>query len=288
MEIDPTKLSNPELLKLLQSGINPRPIALASTIDKVGNVNLSPFSFYNVFGINPTTIIFSPARRGRDNTSKHTLDNVKEVPEVVINVVNYNMVQQMSLSSTEYPKGVNEFEKAGFTAVDSLKVKPPRVKESPLQFECKVREIIETSGKAGSGNLVICELLYAHADENIYDTNGNIHPDKIDLVGRLGSDYYTRTSGNANFIVQKPISTLGIGVDSLPESIRFSKVLTGNDLGILGNIEALPDKKDLIDAMKNPMYRSLAKDETSKHNFAKKLIAENKVMEALKVLFLGL
>ncbi|NOY50971.1 MAG: flavin reductase family protein [Chlorobi bacterium] len=288
MEIDPTKLSNPELLKLLQSGINPRPIALASTIDKDGNVNLSPFSFYNVFGINPTTIIFSPARRGRDNTSKHTLDNVKEVPEVVINVVNYNMVQQISLSSTEYPKGVNEFEKAGFTAVESLKVKPPRVKESPLQFECKVREIIETSGKAGSGNLVICELLYAHADENIYDANGNIHPDKIDLVGRLGGDYYTRTSGNANFIVQKPISTLGIGVDSLPESIRFSKVLTGNDLGILGNVEALPDKKDLIDAMKNPMYRSLAKDETSKHNFAKKLITENKVMEALKVLLLGL
>jgi len=287
MEIDPNNISNPELHKLFLGGVAPRPIAFASTIDKDGNVNLSPFSFYNAYGINPTTLIFSPSRRGRDNTTKHTLENVKEVPEVVLNAVNYDMVQQMSLSSTEYPKGVDEFVKSGLTAIDSVKVKPQRVKESPLQFECKVRDIIEISGKAGSGNLVICELLYVHADENIFDENGNIHPDKIDLVGRLGGDYYVRTSGEAKFKVPKPITTLGIGVDSLPEEVRLSKILSGNDLGILGNIESLPNEKEIVDSMKNPLYRSLAKDETARHNYAKKLILENNLHEALKVLMLS-
>jgi len=287
MEIDPNEITNPELHKLFLGGVAPRPIAFASTVDKDGNVNLSPFSFYNAYGINPTTLIFSPSRRGRDNTTKHTLENVKEVPEVVLNAVNYNMVQQMSLSSTEYPKGVDEFKKSGLTAVESVKVKPPRVKESPLQFECKVREIIEISGKPGSGNLVICELLYVHADENIFDANGNIHPDKIDLVGRLGGDYYVRTSGDANFVVPKPITTLGIGVDMLPSEVRLSEILSGNDLGRLGNVEKLPEEKEIVDAMKNPLYRSLAKDAVSRHNYAKKLIAENHIMEALKVLMIG-
>ena len=287
MKIDPNEIKNPDLLKILQGAVAPRPIAFASTVDKEGNVNLSPFSFYNVFGINPTTLIFSPARRGRDNTTKHTFENVKEVPEVVINAVSYSMVQQMSLSSTEYPKGVNEFEKAGFTPIDSVKVNPPRVKESPVSFECKVREVIEISGKPGSGNLIICEILYIHIDEKILDKEGNIDPNKIDLVGRLGGDYYTRTSGNANFIVPKPLSTLGVGVDSLTEEIRNSTVLTGNDLGKLGNAESLPDKEEVNKSMMNPLYRSLAKDEIARHNFAKKLIAENNIKEALKVLLLG-
>ncbi len=287
MKLDPNEIENSEIFKIFLGGIAPRPIAFASTVDKDGNVNLSPFSFYNAFGVNPTTLIFSPSRRGRDNTTKHTLDNVKEVPEVVLNAVNYSMVQQMSLSSTEYPKGVNEFEKSGLTPVKSVKVKPPRVKESPLQFECKVREVIEISGKPGSGNLVVCELLYIHADDNIFDKNGNIHPDKIDLVGRLGGDYYTRTSGNANFIVPKPLTTMGIGVDSLSKEIRNSTVLTGNDLGRLGNAENIPSDEEVKKSMMNPLYRSLAKDELARHNFARKLIAENNIKEALKVLWLS-
>ena len=287
MRIDPNEISNQEVFKILQGSIGPRPIAFASTVDKEGNVNLSPFSFYNVFGINPTTLIFSPARRGRDNTTKHTLDNVKEVAEVVLNAVSYNMVQQMSLSSTEYPKGVNEFEKAGFTPVDSVKVKPPRVKESPVQFECKVREIIETSGEPGSGNLVVCEILYIHVDEKILDKNGNIDPNKIDLVGRLGGNYYSRTNDYSNFTVVKPLSTLGIGVDSLPMEIRNSSVLTGNDLGRLGSAESVPDIAEVKKSLMNPLYRSLAKDETARHNFAKKFIGQNNIMEALKVLWLS-
>jgi len=287
MQIDPNEIKNPDLLKILQGAVAPRPIAFASTVDKEGNVNLSPFSFYNVFGINPTTLIFSPARRGRDNTTKHTFENVKEVAEVVINAVSYGMVQQMSLSSTEYPKGVNEFDKAGFTPVDSVKVKPPRVKESPVSFECKVREIIETSGEPGSGNLVVCEILFIHVDEKILDKEGNIDPNKIDLVGRLGGDYYTRTNDSSNFKVLKPLTTLGIGVDSLPKEIRNSSVLTGNDLGRLGNAENIPSDEEVKKSMMSPLYRSLAKDETSRHNFAKKLIAENNIKEALKVLLLG-
>lgn len=287
MKIDPNEIKNPELLKILQGAIAPRPIAFASTIDKEGNVNLSPFSFYNVFGVNPTTLIFSPARRGRDNTTKHTFENVKEVAEVVINAVSYSMVQQVSLSSTEYPKGINEFEKAGFTPVDSVKVKPPRVKESPVSFECKVREVIETSGEPGSGNLIVCEILFIHVDEKILDKAGNIDPNKIDLVGRLGSDYYTRTNDNSNFKVLKPLTTLGIGVDRLPNEIRNSSVLTGNDLGRLGNAEDMPPDEEVKKSMMNPLYRSLAKDETARHNFAKKLIGENNIKEALKILLLG-
>ncbi|MCF6341514.1 MAG: flavin reductase family protein [Bacteroidales bacterium] len=285
-QINPEEYANPELLKLLQGGVAPRPIALASTINKEGRPNLSPFSFYNLFGINPTTLIFSPARRGRDNTTKHTLDNLKEVPEVVIHAVSYPMVHQVSLSSTEYPKGVNEFEKAGFTAIDSLKVKPLRVKESPLHFECRVREIIETSGKPGSGNLVICEIVHIHLDENILDSKGNIDPDKIDLVARMGGDYYARTNGAAKFTIPKPLTTLGIGVDSLPASIRLSPYLSGNDLGQLGNVEQLPGSDEIKKLKEQDELQKLATDTKALHTYAKSLIAAGDVYGALIVLML--
>ena len=286
-QINPVELPKPELLKLLQGGVAPRPIALASTIDKKGRPNLSPFSFYNLFGINPTTLIFSPARRGRDNTTKHTLDNLKEVPEVIIHAVNFSMVHQVGLSSTEYPRGVNEFEKAGFTALESVKVKPFRVKESPLHFECKVREIIETSGKPGSGNLVICEIVHIHLDENVLDNNGNIDPDKIDLVARMGGDYYARTSGTARFTIPKPLTTLGIGVDSLPDSIRLSPYLSGNDLGQLGNLEQLPGSDEIEKLEGQDELRKLTSDTKALHTYAKSLIAAGDPYQALQVIMLA-
>lgn len=285
IEIDPATLDNQQITRILQGGIAPRPIALASTIDEQGNPNLSPFSFYNVFGINPTTLIFSPSRRGRDNTTKHTLENLKVHGEVVINAVTYNMVQQVSLSSTEYEKGVNEFIKSGLTAVESKRVKPARVKESPLQFECKVREIIETSGLPGSANLVICEIVYLHIDPNVLDRSGQIDVDKIDLVGRLGGDYYVRTSGNAKFIVPKPLATKGIGVDSLPDHVRFSRFLTGNDLGQLGNLEHLPTAEELIKMQEHPNFVSTNMTTDQKHKVARDWIAEGKVKEALALLY---
>ena len=285
IEIVPEEYGNQQLFKLLLGGISPRPIAFASTIDAAGNPNLAPFSFYNAFGVNPSRLIFSPSRRGRDNTTKHTLENVKEVPQVVINAVTYDMVQQMSLTSVEFPKGINEFIKAGLTPVESVKVKPFRVKESPLQLECKVVDIIEVSGKPGSGNLVVCEILHIHLNEEVLDNNGNIDPDKIDLVGRLGGDYYVRTSGNAKFIVPKPVTTIGIGVDSLPEEVRLSLILTGNDLGQLGNQERLPEKNEIISFLKQ--HAELSKrisDQTFRHTWAKTLIKQGNPFGALKVL----
>lgn len=283
-EIDPAAYGKPELLQILQGGVSPRPIALASTIDREGNPNLSPFSFYNIFGINPTTLIFSPARRGRDNTTKHTLENLKEVSEVVISVVTYNMVHQTSLSSTEYPKGVNEFEKAGFTPIKSTVVKPFRVKESPLQFECKVREIIETSGKPGSGNLVVCEILRIHLDESMLDQDGVLDPDKLDLVGRMGGNYYVRTSGNSKFTIPKPLTTMGIGVDRLPESVRLSPYLSGNDLGQLGNLENFPDRSEIEVFRKSNAFKQLASDTAGVHQYARTLIEKGNTFEALLVL----
>ncbi len=283
-QIDPKVYGNQNLHKLLLGGVAPRPIAFASTIDKEGNPNLSPFSFYNAFGVNPSTLIFSPSRRGRDNTTKHTLENIKEVPEVVLNAVTYDMVHQMSLSSTEYPKGVNEFIKAGFTAVESVKVKPFRVKESPLQFECKVREVMETGGKPGSANLVVCEIVFIHLDEKILDENGLIDPDKIDLVGRLGGNYYVRTSGDAKFEIPKPLTTLGIGVDSLPESARLSKVLTGNDLGQLGNLEKLPSPQEILEMKNTSEFREYQNNLDELHRYVKHLISSGKAWIALKLL----
>jgi len=285
IEITPKEYGNKELFKLLLGGVAPRPIAFASTIDKAGNPNLAPFSFYNAFGVNPSRLIFSPSRRGRDNTTKHTFENVKEVPEVVINAVNYNMVQQMSLTSIEFPKEINEFTKSGLTPLESVLVKPFRVKESPLQFECKVVDIVEFSGKPGSGNLIICEIVHIHLDEKILDNEGGIDPDKIDLVGRLGGDYYVRTSGNAKFIVPKPVTTLGIGVDSLPENVKLSPILTGNDLGQLGNQERLPSKDEILGFLQqNTGLSNRIIDQTFRHRWAKTLIEQGKTFDALKVL----
>ncbi|MFN4945074.1 MAG: flavin reductase family protein [Chryseotalea sp.] len=238
--IDPKEVSTGVLHSYLLGAIAPRPIAFASTIDKEGKVNLSPFSFFNVFGANPPILIFSPARRGRDNTVKHSYENVLEVPEVTINIVDYAMVQQMSLASTEYPKGVNEFVKAGLTEIPSEKVKPPRVANAPASFECKVLQVIPTGIEGGAGNLIICEVVLVHIANRVLDANGKIDPFKLDAVARMGGDWYCRANGDALFTVPKPLEKIGIGIDQLPDEIRLSKVLTGNELAMLANIEALP------------------------------------------------
>lgn len=289
---NPKDKTVPELMNYLQAGVAPRPIAFASTVDKDGNANLSPFSFFNIFGSNPPTLIFSPARRVRDNTIKHTLENVKEVPEVVINVVNFAMVQQASLSSTEYAKGVNEFLKAGFTPLESETVRPFRVKESPMQMECEVKQIIETGDGGGAGNLIICEIKRVHISEDVLDDKGQIDQHKIDLVARLGGNWYARASGNALFEVAKPLTTLGIGVDSLPQSIRLSTVLTGNDLGRLGNVERLPDADEVSDFIQSGRADEICRElgyssgemGPRAHEIAHQLLEKERVEEAWKVL----
>lgn len=244
LSLEPKELSPARLQGYLQSAVAPRPIALASTMSDDGQPNLSPFSFFNVFSSNPPILIFSPARRVRDNTVKHTLTNVQATGEVVINVVSYAMVQQTSLSSTEYADGVNEFVKAGFTEIASDLVKPFRVKESPVQFECKVNQIIPLGDQGGAGNLVICEVLKLHIDERVLDQNGVIDQHKIDLVARLGSNWYSRSNAGL-FEVPKPLVTLGIGVDNIPAKIKSNPIFDGNDLGMLGNVEALPNAEEL-------------------------------------------
>ncbi|WP_226388700.1 flavin reductase family protein [Penaeicola halotolerans] len=240
LTINPKDISTGEFHGYMLGAIAPRPIAFASTIDKAGNVNLSPFSFFNAFGSNPPTIIFSPARRVRDNTIKHTLENVMEVDEVVINIVNYNMVEQMSLASTEYDKGVNEFVKSGLTEAPSSLVKPPRVLEAPAAFECKVKQIISMGDQGGAANLIICEVILAHFNENILDADGKIDPFKLDAVARMGGDWYCRANGDALFEIPKPVRNKGIGVDALPQSVRESVIFTGNNIARLGNVEQLP------------------------------------------------
>lgn len=240
LSIDPNEISTPQLHSYLLSAVSPRPICFASTVDAQGVVNLSPYSFFNVFSANPPILVFSPARRVRGNTVKHTLENVLETKEVVINIVSYDMVQQMSLSSTEYPKGVNEFVKAGFTEVPSEVVKPPRVGESPVQMECVVKDVISLGEEGGAGNLVIAQVVRVHINENILDPEGGIDLLKIDTVARMGGNWYSRAK-EGMFEVPKPLRTLGIGVDALPKAIRESKILTGNDLGRLANIEILPE-----------------------------------------------
>lgn len=239
--INPNDIPQPELHGYLLSAVAPRPICFASTIDKAGNVNLSPFSFFNVFSSNPPILIFSPARSGRDNSTKHTYDNVKEVPEVVINIVNYAMVEQMSLSSTAYDKGVNEFVKAGFTEIASDTIKPPRVGEAPVSFECSVQEVIELAHTPGAGNLVIAKVELIHINEKYLDASNALDTQKLDLVARMGGSWYCHANGDALFEIPKPLRTKGIGVDSLPAYVRKSTILTGNDLGRLGNLERLPD-----------------------------------------------
>lgn len=284
LTIDPKEISTGKLHGYLLGAIAPRPIAFASTIDAEGNPNLSPYSFFNVFGSNPPTLIFSPARRVRDNTTKHTLENALETKEVVINVVNYGIVQQMSLSSTEYPKGVNEFEKAGFTMLKSDVIKPFRVAESPVQFECKVKDVIFTGDEGGAGNLIICEVVKIHISEAVLDENRAIDQHKIDLVARAGGSYYTRAR-DGFFEIPKPIATLGIGVDQIPLEIRNSTVLTGNNLGVLGNIAQLPSQKTVDNfAKEHPKFIGL--ETTKKHTFAKEFLKENDVESAWKVLLI--
>lgn len=257
LRIDPKEIKTGVLHSYMLGSIAPRPIAFASTLDKEGNPNLAPFSFFNAFGSNPPTVVFSPARRVRDNTTKHTLENIYETGEVVINVVNYAMVQQMSLASTEYPKGVNEFIKAGFTPIASELIKPFRVKESPVQMECKVVEVKEMGDQGGAANLIICEILLMHISDAVLTPDKKIDPNKIDLVARMGGDLYCRASGNALFEVAKPLTTLGIGVDALPETIRLSKILTGNNLGQLGNVEHLPDAAEVREFRSREFMKAL-------------------------------
>jgi flavin reductase (DIM6/NTAB) family NADH-FMN oxidoreductase RutF len=287
LTIDPKEIPNAKLHQYLLGTVTPRPIAFASTIDKDGNVNLSPFSFFNCFGYNPPVLIFSPARRGRDNTTKHTYHNLLEVAEVVINIVNYAMVQQTSLASTEYPRGVNEFTKAGFTEVKSDVVKPPGVAESPARFECKVLQIVPTGEKGGAGILVICEVIRMHINESILDADGRIDPYKLDAVARLGGDYYARIQGDMIFKVPKPLDRMGVGVDQIPQSIRLSKILTGNDLGMLGNVESLPDRKSIEEFIEvNSEIAKLVqqKDEESIHRQAREFLMQGRVIDAWKLL----
>ncbi len=289
LTVNPKEIPSSQLHGYLLGSVTPRPIAFASTIDKDGNVNLSPFSFFNCFGYNPPLLIFSPARRGRDNTTKHTYENVLEVQEVVINIVSYSMVQQMSLASTEYPKGINEFEKAGVTAVPSTLIKPPRVAEAPVSMECNVLQIVPTGTEGGAGNLVICEVILMHIKEEVLDAQGKIDPFKLDAVARLGGDWYCRVQGDAIFKVPKPLDRLGIGVDSIPASIRYSKILTGNDLGLLGNIERLPDITNVQDFMANyPIEQALQAGEDAVHTMARIFLSEGKTEEAWKILLLSL
>ena len=286
ISIDPKDVSSAKLQGYLQSAVGPRPIAFASTIDKNGVPNLSPFSFFNIFSANPPILIFSPARRVRDNTVKHTLINAEATREVVINVVNFDIVQQTSLSSSEYPDGVNEFIKAGFTAIPSETVKPYRVAQSPVQFECKVNEIISLGTQGGAGNLVICEILKMHISESVLDENGNIDPFKIDLVSRMGGNWYSRANQGL-FEVAKPITTLGIGVDQIPNFVKESTIFDGNDLGKLGNIEALPTTEEInIFVKQNFAVKGVlsADDQLKQFKKAKEYLDQNDVDSAWKVL----
>jgi flavin reductase (DIM6/NTAB) family NADH-FMN oxidoreductase RutF len=291
----PKEVPLPVLYGYLQGIVAPRPIAFASTIDTQGNVNLSPFSFFNLFSLNPPVVVFSPSRRARDKSIKHTLENVMEVPEVVINMVNYSMVEQTSLASTEYDKGVNEFVKAGFTAEASTLVRPPRVVESPAALECKVQQIISLGEEGGAGNLVICEVLLLHLKEDIFDDQGKITPFKADLVARLGGDWYARAQGEMLFEIPKPLQTKGIGVDNIPEKIRNSHILTGNNLGRLGNVEHLPSTEEIeifrqtteIQNILKKYENQLFELEKALHLLAQQYLEKKDVSTAWKVLLVS-
>lgn len=286
LSLKPKDISVGKLHSYLLSAVAPRPIAFASTINANGNPNLSPFSFFNVFSANPPILVFSPARRVRDNTTKHTLDNIEQVKEVVINVVNFDIVQQMSLSSTEYPENVNEFEKAGLTMLGSDVVRPFRVAESPVQFECKVNDIIKLGTKGGAGNLIICEVLKFHISSDVLNDDKSINQEQLDLVARAGGSYYSRAN-KGFFEIPKPLSTLGIGVDAMPEHVKNSMILTGNDLGVLGNVKALPSNKDIEDFLidiseRYPNVRDMSHRE--KHKIAQNYLSYGDVESAWKLL----
>ena len=287
LSLDPKELTVQRLHQLLLGAIGPRPIAFASTLDAQGNANLAPFSFFNVFSANPPILVFSPARSGRTGQSKDTYNNAKAIPEVVINVVNYNMVHQMSLASSPYAPGVDEFVKAGFTALASHKVAPFRLAEAPVQFECKVQQIIELGQEGGAGNLIICEVLQMHIHESLLNEHGLIDQHKIDLVARMGADWYCRANTASMFEIKKPISTCGVGYDALPPDIKNSHVLSANDLGQLAGIEELPNETD-VNEYKLLELSSLFLDleananalETALHQRAKELLSENQLEEA--------
>ncbi len=266
----PSEITPVQLQTVMQTAVSPRPIALASTVDKDGNSNLSPFSFFNMFSTVPPILVFSPSRRVRDNTIKHTLENVLEVPEVVIGTVNFPIVQQISLASTEYEEGVNEFIKSGLTMKDADLVQPKLIEECPVNFECKVLEVKSLGDQGGAGNLVICEVQKIHIREEYLDENGNLDQAKLDMVARLGSNWYSRNTADNLFEVPKPLVTKGIGFDLLPDEIKFSRIFTGNDLGMLANVEILPAGN----------YHS----DENVHLEAQKLLLESKIEEAWKIL----
>ncbi|MGV3630975.1 MAG: flavin reductase family protein [Bacteroidota bacterium] len=291
LSLDPKELPVPKVHQLLLGAIGPRPIAFASTVSESGVPNLSPFSFFNVFSANPPVVIFSPARNGRTNTNKDTFHNVKQVPEVVINVVNFDMVQQMSLSSSPYPPETDEFLKSGFTPLASDLVKPFRVAESPVQLECKVLEVRELGDQGAAGNLVICEVLKMHINENVLNADGLIDQFKISLVARMGGNWYCHANEASMFEVQKPLTTIGIGFDQLPKDVLSSAVLTGNDLGMLASVESLPNETDVNEFKLlelSDLFVSLEsqpeKLELALHQHAKELLTQNKVSEAWKTL----
>jgi len=266
----PQDIPGQQLQTIMQTAIAPRPIAFASTVDAEGNVNLSPFSFFNMFSTKPPIIIFSPSRRVRDNTTKHTLHNVHDTPEVVIGIVNFPIVQQVSLASTEYGEGVNEFIKSGLTMKPADLIKPPLIAECPVNFECKINEIKSLGEEGGAGNLVICEVIKIHIREEYLNEEGNLDQRKLDLVARLGGNWYSRNTADNLFEVPKPLVTKGIGLDKLPEQIRYSIVFTGNDLGMLANIESLPE--------------GIFSDQKETHEKAQQLLLKNNIEEAWKIL----
>lgn len=293
--IDPKLVSTAHFHSVLLGAVAPRPIAFASTVDENGNVNLSPFSFFNAFSANPPILVFSPARRVRDRTTKHTLENVWKVPEVVINMVDYPIVEQMSLASTEYGEGVNEFIKAGFTEVPSVKIKPPRVKESPVAFECKVLEVKSMGDHGGAGNLIICEVVMAHVQDHLLTEENKIDPTKLELVARMGGNWYTKTNADTMFEIPKPLTTMGIGFDQLPDNVKNSAVLTGNNLGRLANVEHLPGKDQILALANEPevsaILENFADDEENLekelHLLAQKYLDSGETDQAWQVILQG-
>jgi flavin reductase (DIM6/NTAB) family NADH-FMN oxidoreductase RutF len=286
LRIDPTDIPQPKLHQYLLGSVGPRPIAFASTIDEQGRPNLAPFSFFNVFSSNPPILIFSPARRGRDNTTKHTLENVLKNKQCVINIVNWDIVEQMSLTSTEYPEGVSEFEKSGLTPIASELVAPFRVKESPVQMECKVKEVIPLGTNGGAGNLIICQVLLMHINEQILDADGRISPEKIDLVARMGGHWYSR-SNQGLFQLPQPTTQIGIGFDQLPADVRNSNILSGNDLAKLAGVETLPDETSVNEYKLTELADLFIEHEDAPqklelalHQKAKDLLGEHKVADA--------
>ena len=291
--LDPKELSTPDLQRTLQFAVGPRPIALVSTVDREGRPNLSPFSFFNVFSANPPILVFSPARRVRNNTTKHTLENVLATRECVIHSVNFDITAQVSLSSTEYAEGVNEFVKAGFTEVPSETVTPPRAAEAPVAMECVVNDVISLGDEGGAGNLVICQVQKIHISTDVLDSEGRMDQAKLDLVARLGGDWYTRANENSLFEVEKPLKTLGVGFDALPRGLKQSKILTGNDLGQLANVEVVPPMDSSDEIMDHPRIKAIlesTKDAIERREllqvYAKELIEKDKINKAWKVLLI--